>query len=144
MNRALTTLLGTVSAAILLVCLSSAASAEGPKTPKRFGSVIGVRPEKLEEYKKLHAAIWPGVAKAIKESNIQHYSIYLRKLPDGNYYLFSYFEYVGDDFEKDMAKMKADAETNRWWKVTDPCQKPLPDRKKGEWWASMEEVFHQD
>jgi L-rhamnose mutarotase len=134
-----------VGAAVSLAGVSISLSAEAPaKKPARYGSVIGVRPEKLDEYKRLHAAVWPTVAKRIAESNIRNYSIYLRKLPDGNYYLFSYFEYVGDNFEADMAKMAADPETKRWWKVTDPCQKPLPDRKKGEWWASMEEVFHQD
>jgi L-rhamnose mutarotase len=140
-----TSLLGVLGAGLLVAGVASWAAAEKKaKPPVRYGSVIGLRAEKLDEYKKLHAAVWPGVAKAIRESNIRNYSIYLRKLPDGNYYLFSYFEYVGDDFDADMAKMKADPETNRWWKVTDPCQKPLDDRKKGEWWASMEEAFHQD
>ena len=104
---------------------------------KRYGQVIGVNPEKLEEYKKLHAAAWPGVLKMIKECNIQNYSIYYK---DG--LLFSYYEYVGDDYEKDMAKMAADPETQRWWDVCMPCQKPLETRQEGEWWANMEEVFH--
>ena len=34
---------------------------------KRYGSVIRVRPEKLEEYKKLHAEVWPGVRRMIAE-----------------------------------------------------------------------------
>jgi L-rhamnose mutarotase len=111
---------------------------------QRYGSVIGLRAEKLDDYKKLHAAVWPGVAKQIRECNIRNYSIYLKRMDDGNYYLFSYFEYIGVDFKADMAKMAADTTTQRWWKVTDPCQKPLTNRQEGEWWASMEEVFHQD
>ena len=107
------------------------------KKMKRYGQVIGVNPEKLEEYKKLHAAAWPGVLKMIKECNIQNYSIYYK---DG--LLFSYYEYVGDDYEKDMAKMAADPETQRWWDVCMPCQKPLETRQEGEWWATMEEVFY--
>ena len=110
----------------------------------RYGSVIGLRAEKLEEYKRLHVAIWPKVAEMITEVNIRNYSIYLRKMPDGNYYLFSYFEYIGQDFAADMAKMAADPTTQEWWKVCMPCQQPLADRAEGEWWASMEEVFHQD
>jgi L-rhamnose mutarotase len=82
--------------------------------------------------------------KVIHECNLRNYSIYLKRLDDGNYYLFSYFEYTGSDFKTDMAKMAADTITQKWWKVTDPCQKPLTDRKSNEWWASMEEVFHQD
>ncbi len=111
---------------------------------KRYGSVIGVRAEKLEEYKKLHAAVWPDVLKMIKRCNIRNYSIYLRKLPDGNYYLFAYFEYTGSDFAADMKIMAADPTTQKWWSVCEPCQKPLDDRAKGEWWADMEEVFHLD
>jgi len=111
---------------------------------KRYGSVIGLRAEKLEEYKKLHAAVWPDVLKMIKACNIRNYSIYLRQMPDGKNYLFSYFEYVGKDFDADMAKMAADPTTQKWWAVCKPCQDPLPNRAKGEWWASMEEAFHQD
>ena len=106
---------------------------------KRYGSVIGVRPEKLEEYKRLHAAVWPDVLKMIKDCNIRNYSIYYK---DG--YLFSYFEYTGTDFDADMAKMAADSTTQKWWAVCKPCQSPLPTRKPGEWWADMEEVFHCD
>jgi len=111
---------------------------------KRYGMVIGLNEEKLEEYKELHAAVWPDVLKMISECNIRNYSIYLRQLPDGNYYLFSYFEYVGDDFAADMEKMAADPATQRWWAVCKPCQQPLPDIADGEWWAEMEEVFHCD
>jgi L-rhamnose mutarotase len=111
---------------------------------KRYGSVIGVRAEKLDEYKKLHAAVWPDVLKMISACQIRNYSIYLRKMPDGQHYLFSYFEYFGTDFAADMAKMAADPTTQKWWSVCIPCQKPLDDRAPGEWWANMEEVFHHD
>lgn len=106
---------------------------------ERYGSVIKVAPGMLEEYKRLHAAVWPSVAKMIKECNLQNYSIYHK---DG--YLFSYYEYTGSDYEADMAKMAADPETQRWWTFCNPCQQPLETRKEDEWWASMEEVFHLD
>ncbi len=106
---------------------------------KRYGSIIRVGPEKLEEYKKLHAAVWPGVLKMITAANIRNYSIYYK---DGM--LFSYFEYVGTDYDADMARMAADPETQRWWDVCKPLQEPLDTRKDGEWWADMEEVFHHD
>ena len=111
---------------------------------KRYGSVIGVKEEKLEEYTTLHAEVWPDVLEMITQCNIRNYSIYLRKMPDGNYYLFSYFEYTGDDFAADCAKMAADATTQKWWDVCKPCQQPLADRGEGQWWADMEEVFHCD
>ncbi|NCB17839.1 MAG: L-rhamnose mutarotase [Synergistales bacterium] len=109
---------------------------------KRYGSVLGLKADRVEDYKKIHAAVWPEVLKQIRDSGIRNYSIYLRQFPDGNYYLFSYFEYVGEDFEGDMAKMAADPVTQDWWKVCMPMQAPLSDRAEGEWWAGMEEVFH--
>ncbi len=106
---------------------------------ERFGSIIRLKPEKLDEYKELHAHVWPDVLKMIKVCNIQNYSIYYK---DG--YLFSYFEYTGNDFSVDMKKMAADPTTQSWWKLTEPCQKPLESRSEGEWWAIMEEFFHLD
>ena len=111
---------------------------------KRYGMIIGLKPEKIDEYKKLHAAVWPDVAKMIRQCNIANYSIFLRTLEDGRPYLFSYFEYHGCDFAADMVKMAADPTTQRWWSFCMPCQQPLSDRQEGEWWASLEEVWHQD
>jgi L-rhamnose mutarotase len=108
-------------------------------TMKRYGSVIKIRPEKLEEYKALHANAWPEVLEQIEKSNIRNYSIYQK-----DEWLFSYFEYVGDDFEKDMAKMAEDPITQKWWDICKPCHVPLETRNEGEWWAEMEEVFHHD
>ncbi len=104
---------------------------------KRYGSIIRLYPEKLEEYKKLHTAVWPGVLKMITECNIRNYSIYYK---DG--FLFSYYEYIGNNYKADMDKMAADPETQRWWKVCMPCQQPLDTRKDSEWWSEMEEFFH--
>jgi len=106
---------------------------------QRYGMVLKVRPDKLEEYKRLHAAVWPAVLRMIRECNIRNYSIYHR---DG--YLFSYFEYGGQDFAADMAKMAADPTTQQWWDHCKPCQEPLETRAPGEWWANMEEMFHCD
>ncbi len=111
---------------------------------KRYGMVIGLRAEKVAEYKKLHSDVWPDVLKTIKQCQISNYSIYLRKMDDGRYFLFSYFEYHGTDFAADMAKMAADPVTQRWWAVCMPCQQPLENRVPGEWWSNMEEVFHLD
>ena len=106
---------------------------------QRYGSLIKLKPEKLVEYKELHAHAWPEVLAMIRACNIRNYSIYYK---DG--YLFSYFEYHGTDFTADMARMAADPTTQAWWKLTDPCQAPLESRQPGEWWASMEEFFHTD
>jgi L-rhamnose mutarotase len=126
--------------AILIVILLAGCTA--PQTaPKRFAWVTGLKPEKAEYYKELHAHPWPAINRMLKECNIQNYSIYLKEI-DGKLYLFSYLEYNGNDWEADMKKMAADPETQRWWKETDPCQSPLPDAAaQGKIWSDMEEVY---
>ena len=51
---------------------------------KRYGKVIGLKAEKLEEYKRLHAAVWPEVNAMISACNMRNFTIFLRRLPDGN------------------------------------------------------------
>jgi L-rhamnose mutarotase len=106
---------------------------------KRFGQVIGVKPENFERYKKYHSAVWPEVMDMIKKCHMQNYSIFHK-----DNLLYAYFEYTGKDFAADMAKMAADPKTQEWWAIMEPMQDPVATRKKGEWWADMEEVFHLD
>ena len=82
-----------------------------------------------------------GVLERIAASGIRNYTIFLRE-PEN--LLFATWEYHGDDLAADMAAIAADAETQRWWTFTDPCQRPLASRAPGEHWAAMEEVFHVD
>jgi L-rhamnose mutarotase len=111
---------------------------------QRYGAVVGLKPEKVARYKELHAAPWPDVLTTIKRCHIQNYSIYFRTLADGRPYLFSYFEYVGNNFAEDMALMGNDPVTQRWWAECVPCLELLPDRSPGDIWSPMEEVFHLD
>ncbi|GGD26108.1 L-rhamnose mutarotase [Sinisalibacter lacisalsi] len=108
---------------------------------QRMAMVIGLKPEKVEEYKRLHANAWPEILDMISKCNITNYSIFLKE-PEN--LLFGYWEYTGEDFEADAAKMAADPKTQEWWDVCMPCQVPLDTRKEGEWWSMMEEVFHHD
>ena len=104
---------------------------------QRFGSLIGLRPEFEERYVILHKHTFPGVLKRIHDSCIRNYSIYLR---EG--LLFSYYEYIGQDYEMDMKKIGKDTTTQEWWKLTDPMQELLKTRKEGERWSAMEEIAH--
>ena len=113
------------------------------KQPQRFGQVIGLKREKQIVYDMLHAHPWEPINKMIKESNIRNYSIYETEL-DGELYLFSYFEYTGDDFKADMARMAQDRTMQEWWKLTDPCQIRLPGTPEGEQWKKIREVYHLD
>ena len=108
---------------------------------QRMGMVIGLKPDRIAEYKRLHAAVWPDVLAQIRASNIRNYTIFLRE-PEN--LLFGYWEYHGVDFAQDMARMAQDARTQDWWTLTDPCQSPLATRGAGEQWAMMDEVFHTE
>ena len=106
---------------------------------RRFGQVIGVKPDRIDDYEAIHGAVWPEVLDLIRESNIRNYSIFRH----GNM-LFAYFEYVGEDFESDMQRMAEHPKNIEWWKLTDEMQEPVPDRLPGEWWSTLPEVFHTD
>lgn len=106
---------------------------------ERHASVIKVKPEKLAEYEELHANCWEDVLKMITECNLTNYSIFY-----GGGYLFSYYEYVGTDYEADMLKMAEDETTRKWWELTDPCQEKVDWAKEGEWWSSLREVFRHE
>ena len=108
---------------------------------QRIARIIHLKPEAIDEYKKIHADVWPSVLATIAACNIKNYSIFLRE-PEN--LLFAYFEYYGEDLEADMAKMAEDEETLRWWTITDPMQSKLETAAEGEWWAPAEMVFHQD
>ena len=111
------------------------------RASRRFVWVTGLRSDKTEYYRELHSKPWPAVTRMIKKCHIRNFSIHEREI-GGKLYLISYFEYTGRNFDKDMRKMAADPETQRWWKETDPCQSPLPDAaEKGKIWAETKEVF---
>ena len=111
-----------------------------PET-KRVGMVIGVKPDKIAAYKALHAASNSGVRDLLNKYHMKNFSIYLRQLDDGNYYLFGYYEYDGKDYSGDMAKLSAEKRNAEWLAVTDPMQKPLKGQKS---WTQMEEVYHNE
>lgn len=105
-------------------------------TVRRIASVIRLRDGMEQEYRRLHAAVWPEVLEVLQHAHISNYSIFLR---DG---MFSYLEYTGDNYAADVRSVAADETTQRWWQLTDPCQQPVGSAAPGEWWAPAEEVFH--
>ena len=107
----------------------------------RMGMVIGVKPEKLAEYKALHANPWPEMNAALSAANIRNYSIYLRE-PEN--LLFGYWEYTGSDYAADMQVLGNRAITKKWLALTDPCQAKLKSAGPDEWWSAMPEIYHLD
>ena len=106
---------------------------------RRVASVIGILPNGIAEYERLHASVWPAVLKRLSLSNMHNYSIYRH----GDL-LFSYLEYTGHDYDADRAAIAADPATRRWWELCDPLQQPLFERANGEQWKELPELFHLD
>jgi len=114
---------------------------------RRFAQIVKLKPEHVDEYKKVHAAVWPEVLKQIKDCKMEDYSIYL---DDDTHILFAYFKYVGYDFDGDMERMRENPRVREWWRMTDSWQESLvPGAESSEasspaWWKPIEEVFHVD
>ena len=107
---------------------------------RRFGMACRLHPEKREEYLALHSAVWPEVEAWNSAAGIRNFTIFVR----GDV-LFGYYEYVGDDYEGDQARMAADPLLQRWWALTDACQYGFDaEAPQGVQWQELEEIWHQD
>jgi L-rhamnose mutarotase len=109
------------------------------KVTKRIGMVIGIKPEVIEEYKNLHADENAGVRDLLTIANMENFSIFIHQFDDGKYYLFGYYEYTGDNFEKDMADLAVKDRNIAWLKVCDPMQIPFEGKNS---WSEMEQVYY--
>ena len=101
---------------------------------RRFGQTARLKPDKVEEYRRLHAEVWPEVLKTITACNIRNYSIFQQ-----DDLLFTYFEYHGGDYEADMRLMAEDPATRRWWERTKPC---FLHHSIQEYYTDMLEIFY--
>ena len=123
---------------ILMLMVGLLAVGCGQQKVKRIGMVVGLRPEKMAEYKEVHADSHPGVRDLLSKYHMENFSIFLHQI-EGKWYEFGYYEYTGDDYEADMAAMNAEPRIVKWLSNTDPMQIPLEGKKS---WAIMEQVYY--
>ena len=128
---------GVVTIVLLAGAFLLGAKSAPHKPIKRVGMVVGIRPEKIEEYKRLHADSNAGVRDLLTKYHMHNFSIYLQEI-EGKSYEFGYYEYTGDDFEGDMAELDVEPRNIAWLKQCDPMQLPLPGAKS---WTKMERVY---
>ena len=67
---------------------------------------------------------------------MQNYSIFIE-----DDVVFGYFEYVGQDYEADMAKMAADPTTQDWWSHTRPCFTKYKADSPEAFYTDMQQIF---
>ncbi len=103
---------------------------------QRICFALQVRPERLEEYKQRHRAVWPEMQQALRETGWRNYSLFLRD--DG--LLIGYLE--TENFERAREEMAKREINERWQREMAPFfvqpSGDLPDRVM----APLEEVFH--
>lgn len=102
-----------------------------------FGQVGRIKPEKKDVYVDLHKNAWPEILKAISSCNIKNYSIFIR-----DNVVFSYFEYVGEDYEADKKKLAGYNICKKWWEITDPCFVKYDDHSENKDFENMERIFY--
>ena len=121
----------------VLGCVKQPKGYVADKNVKRVGMVVGIKPDKIEEYKRLHADGNPGVRDLLNKYHMQNFSIYLTEI-EGKWYEFGYYEYTGSDFDGDMAKLAKEPRNIEWLQMCDPMQIPL-EGETG--WREMERVY---
>jgi len=108
---------------------------------KRVAGVLRIKKDRIEEYKEYHQNVWPEILQAHREAGQTNFSIFLK-----DDLLFSYCEYLGpeEDHEERMKKVLQAPRMREWLDIMEDIQVPLEARAPGEWWATMEEIFHGD
>ena len=111
------------------------------KMKKVFGQIGRLKRECIDEYRRLHeqdvyTPRWKGVLDMIHDCNMRNYSIFIE-----DDVVFGYFEYVGEDYDADMAKMAADPTTQAWWKCTRPCFTRYSADKAEAFYTDMAQIF---
>jgi L-rhamnose mutarotase len=105
---------------------------------QRVCFLLRVRPERLEEYKVRHQAVWPEMLEALRETGWRNYTLFLR--PDG--LLVGYLE--TEDFEAALAGMKTRAVNDRWQTEMAPFFLSAGGEHADDQMGAIEEVFHLD
>ena len=98
--------------------------------------LLRVRPDRLEEYRERHAAVWPEMLDALRETGWRNYSLFLGD--DG--LLVGYLE--TEDFAAAQAGMEA-MDVNARWQASMAEFFELPGGARPDTgFTRLEEVFH--
>ena len=98
--------------------------------------LTAVKPERMEEYRRRHAAVWPEMLQALKETGWHNYSLFLR--PDG--LLIGYVE--TPSIEAARAGMAATEVNARWQAEMAEFFEDLGDARPDTGFVQLREVFH--
>jgi L-rhamnose mutarotase len=97
---------------------------------------LQVRPDRLDEYRARHEAVWPEILDALSAAGWRNYSLFLA--PSGM--LIGYLE--TDDFEAALAAMERTEVNARWQAEMAEFFQDLDGRRPDEGLLRLDEVFH--
>lgn len=103
---------------------------------RRISFLLRVRAERLDEYRERHAAVWPDMLHALKQSGWNNYSLFLRA--DG--LLVGYLE--TDDFEAAQDAMASTEVNARWQAEMSGFFESLDGARPDEAMKPLTEIFH--
>jgi L-rhamnose mutarotase len=103
---------------------------------QRICFLLKVKRNRLEEYKARHAAVWPDMLQALRETGWHNYSLFLR--PDG--LLVGYCE--TPDFQQALDGMAAREVNARWQAEMGEFFEALDGQRPDEAMRPLAEVFH--
>ena len=101
-----------------------------------MATITKLKKEFVEEYISLHNNIWDEVVSLGHQAGLRNFTIYRHGL-----YLFSTFEYVGDDYSKDMAWKNSHEIIKKWQASTGKCMDYVVDGIKS---INLEEIFFNE
>ena len=105
----------------------------------RVGFVLQVRPDRLDDYRAAHAAVWPDMLDALSRHGWHNYSLFLRD----NGTLFGYVEVRGT-FDEALAGMASEDVNARWQAAMAPYFAIDDGRAADTMMEQLAEVFHLD
>ena len=106
---------------------------------KRVGFLLKVKPDKLEEYKRHHAQVWPDMLQALRDAGWHNYSLFVRD--DG--LLFGYFE-TPESLQTAQARMVEHVVNTRWQGFMAPFFESPNNARPDEMFVELTEIFHLD
>ncbi len=103
---------------------------------QRIGFLIRVKPDKLDEYKRLHAQVWPELLEELSKAGMRNYSLWLK--PDGTE--FGYLEC--EDWQAACAYLDKSEVHTRWQEFMRDFLDTAATGEGGQPIEMLEEVFY--
>ncbi|GAA1851818.1 L-rhamnose mutarotase [Asanoa iriomotensis] len=103
---------------------------------RRICFTLQVRPERLDDYRRRHAAVWPEMLAALRSAGWHDYSLFLRD--DG--LLVGYF--LTEDLSASLDAMEATSVNARWQAEMAPFFADLPGGRPDRGFLVLDEIFH--